>query len=159
MYRSKKEAKHTHTHHAHQHQRTHSADAVATVMQALKDRSFKSTDARKQVITAMHRAKTPMSIRDLASVVAVDEASVYRTVNLLLEEKLAESIALPDETFVFALKMGHHHHLICVSCNAVAHIDCDSEPRPKLRQTPFARIIDHDVTYYGFCRRCEETGV
>lgn len=145
-----------------QHHKKHKGfhkDAVSIVLETLRVRSHKVTSVRRQIVEAMDSAKTPMSIRDLATVVDADEASVYRTVNLLLEEDLAESIALSDESFVFALKTEHHHHLVCVSCNVVAHIDCDNEPKPHLRQTPFARIIGHDVTYYGLCRRCEKSAV
>src|SRR5690606_37182087 len=114
----------------------------------------KATKVRKRIIKEMHEAKRPQNIRDLAECADADEASVYRTVNLLLTEDLAEPIPLPDESFVYALKTEHHHHLVCVSCNKVAHIACDGERKIRATRMPFAKILSHEVTYYGLCRRC-----
>jgi Fur family transcriptional regulator, ferric uptake regulator len=138
----------------HKKEDTHHDGAVQVILSALKKRGHKATNVRRMVVEAMHGADRPRNIRELAHLVAADEASVYRTVNLLLKEDLAEAIALPDESFVFALKTEHHHHLVCISCNLVTHLACSDEKTLRPRHAPFAKILGHEVTFYGLCKQC-----
>lgn len=122
----------------------------------IKAAGFRITKPRVLIIEAMEEASKPHTIREIAAKVAVDEASVYRTIALLEEEGFAEAIAMTDGTYAYMLHSGpHHHHLVCTSCGAVAHIACDDElPKISLKGTGFKKILDHEVTFYGLCKAC-----
>lgn len=131
-------------------------NASHELIENLKAKGFRITKPRILIIEAMEEASKPHTIREIAAKVAVDEASVYRTVALLEDEGVAEAIAMPDGTYAYVLHEGHHHHhLVCTSCGVVAHIECDDGvPKVSLKGTGFKKILDHEVTFYGLCNAC-----
>jgi len=129
-------------------------DAIRQVTDELQARGYRLTRARRSIVDALYKAKHPQAIRALAAKVDADDASVYRTIDMLSAEGLVERIRLPDGSQAYALAFGHHHHLICTTCNRVLHIPCKGM-RAKLPTHPdFANVEDHEVTYYGTCTAC-----
>lgn len=129
--------------------------ATDTIIEVLKERGYRITSARENVICAMAKLKQPESIRAIAERVDADEVSVYRTIEMLLAEDLVEGIALPDGTHAYALASEHHHHLVCTTCNRVEHIACSdggSEQQP--HHPDFRAIFGHEVTFHGICKKC-----
>ena len=127
--------------------------ATTETIALLKARKYRITDARVAVIEAFATQTKPHTIAEFVEHVAVDEATVYRTIELLLEEELIESISANGET-LFALAHGHHHHLICEKCGLIEHLPCQT-PALTLTKHPFAHITSHEVTFYGLCQTCD----
>lgn len=114
------------------------------------------TKARRNVIAYFLSVQTPQSIQDIVRHVHADEVSVYRTVKLLKSRAIIEEIVFPDGTHRYAIAHEHHHHVICSSCERVAHIPCHQEvvSIPKIPKD-FTSILSHSVTYYGVCETCD----
>ena len=57
-------------------------------------------------------------------------ATVYRTLGLLAEEGVIDSLShQPGELCYRWCGEGHHHHLVCSSCHQVVELDeCELEP-------------------------------
>ncbi len=114
------------------------------------------TKARREIITVLETAKTPLSIQMIVGRVQANETSVYRTVPLLLAEGIIEEIGYPSGPKRYAIG-EHHHHIICRSCGYTAHIPCDpEETHVQFKHPQFKEITHHEVTYYGRCKRCDE---
>lgn len=126
---------------------------TAEITDSLRERGYRITKARVAVIDAFATQTKPHTITEYVEHVSVDEATVYRTIELLLEEGFIERIVANGET-LFALGHGHHHHLICTNCDHIEHLPCQT-PGLTLTQHPFAQVTSHEVTFYGLCKQCE----
>lgn len=133
-------------------------DASIEIIRVLKERGYRITDARKSLANVLSNLKQPATMQELSKKVASDEASVYRTVRLLVEENLLEEILLQGEVsryvLVHAHAHGHHHHAICEKCGFVAHIPCEAISVVKQIPKHFKKISSHEVTFYGLCAEC-----
>ena len=128
---------------------------VTRILVELSERGFRVTAARREVVRAFAQSPIPQTIRDLAQRVSADEVSVYRTVALLVENKMVEVIEGMGETKRYSLYPGtHHHHIVCTKCGYTAHIPCDEVERARVSHPTFSSIMRHSVTYYGQCRSC-----
>jgi Fur family ferric uptake transcriptional regulator len=87
----------------------------------------------------------------------VSLASVYRTLELLVELGLAETATRTgDEQRYIACSPEHHHHVVCKGCGLVADVtDCLLEPFEELvRQKTDFTIDSHTVEFHGYCGSC-----
>lgn len=132
-------------------------DASKKVLDTLSSRGYRITDARKSIVEILATQEQPITTQLLASLVSSDEASVYRTVRVLMSENFLEEVSISGETARYALMdgHGHHHHLVCTKCNFVSHIECNMHDIPKSVSKEFKNISDHTVTYYGICKACD----
>lgn len=90
-------------------------------------------------------------------------ATVYRTIQVLLELKIINRICLDDGSVRYELgraygeRDGQHHHLVCVKCGRVVSFDGklpEDFLRQAGRQTGF-QLFDYDVKLYGYCPECK----
>ena len=130
--------------------------ATKKILNTLSERGYRVTKAREMVCQALEKSRSPLTVQELAGRVLVDEVSVYRTIDLLLAEKLVEEILIRDERPRYALSTHHHHHAVCHDCGKVAHIPCGREPQNPKRVPGFKSIDSHDLTFYGVCDTCSK---
>lgn len=133
---------------------------------ALGRRGLKLTSQRRAVLAVIARSRerlTPAAVhervrRDHPSIGLV---TVYRTLETLCELGLICSLDGPGRSRSYTLAPeGHHHHLICSGCGAVADFsDCDlGDLEERLaRETGFA-IEGHRLQFYGVCGSCRRRG-
>lgn len=90
-------------------------------------------------------------------------ATIYRTIQMLLELKIIDRIYLDDGYVRYELghvyedeDSHHHHHLICVKCGRVRSFQGDllGEFEKKMEEKTGFQIQDHDVKLYGYCADC-----
>lgn len=130
-------------------------DATKEILNELGARGYRITKAREKVVETLLLQSQPISIQGLcASIIDIDEVSVYRTVALLVEEGFVEELALPGEAVRYALSEGHHHHAVCTACGFTDHIDCKGGEEQTSVPTTFKSIASHEVTLYGLCKKC-----
>jgi Fur family transcriptional regulator, ferric uptake regulator len=84
-------------------------------------------------------------------------ATVYRSVEMLVQMGLLHRIELADGTHHYRVcRGGHHHHLTCTQCQRVVDIDL-CLPKEQLHalsiQTGFA-LAGHALTLFGECAQC-----
>lgn len=84
-------------------------------------------------------------------------ATVYRSVEMLVQAGLLDRIAFADGTHHYRVCGGaHHHHLTCTQCRRVVEIDVCLPQEQMLalaQQTGFA-IESHALTVFGQCAQC-----
>lgn len=135
----------------------------------LKEKGLKITGQRMQVLEALmscpDRHLTAEEIYEIvkANCPEIGLATVYRTIQLLLELHLVDKINL-DDGFV-RYEIGnvsakdikhHHHHLICLTCGKVISFQQDllEGLERNIRETTGFEVVDHEVKLYGYCIEC-----
>jgi Fe2+ or Zn2+ uptake regulation protein len=129
-------------------------DATTYILKELSKRGYRITKARIEISNILARANKPLSIGALSLCVESDAVSVYRTMALLLKEKLIEVVPGNVGIERYALLHGHHHHVVCVRCDTVVHIEAHAEPVTPKKVPGFASIDEHELTFYGTCTAC-----
>ena len=140
----------------------------------LRGKGLKVTAQRIAVLSVLSEKPdshlTAEEIYDLVRVGSPDIglATVYRTIQMLLELKIIDRIYLDDGYVryelgnVYETEDSHHHHnLICVKCGRVMSFQGDLLEAFEMRmeeETGF-QIQDHDVKLYGLCKDCQKKNV
>ena len=125
----------------------------------LREKGLKVTNQRILVLEVLadHRDKH-LTAEDIYELVREDYpeiglATIYRTVQLLLEMQLVDRINLDDGC-------AHHHHLICRTCGKILPFKDDllEDLEDKIEDTTGFHVLDHELKFYGQCRECQKRG-
>jgi Fur family transcriptional regulator, ferric uptake regulator len=84
-------------------------------------------------------------------------ATVYRTLAVLAEHGVVDTLAhRPGEACYRLCGADHHHHLVCTNCNRVVELgECDLEPwLDQLGAAHGFRVTAHSVEVSGVCAGC-----
>jgi Fur family ferric uptake transcriptional regulator len=84
-------------------------------------------------------------------------ATIYRTLNLLVENKRAQSVLLPsgETRYEAAGHKGHHDHFQCTTCGKVFDIDACLLGLAHGAVIPGGfRVEGHELTLTGQCPEC-----
>lgn len=87
----------------------------------------------------------------------VATATVYRATAAMAAAGFVEQVGDRDGKALFArcAEDGHHHHLVCTHCGAVAHAPCPVDRAVIERAGAQGFVITgHEVNIYGLCARC-----
>lgn len=137
--------------------------------QLLKEKGLKVTNQRLMVLEALAACPDKhLTAEEIYEMVKADYpeiglATVYRTIQLLLELHLIDRINLDDGFVRYEIGnvgMGttkhHHHHLICRNCGRVISFKDDllEELEEKITKTTGFHVMDHEVKLYGRCSEC-----
>lgn len=128
-------------------------------MDTLRQAGVKVTLQRALIFQALENSEKPLSAAEVAQVSGISQASIYRALELLVEEGLAYSLNSAGKTWYAACKTTqHHHHLICNYCkNAVEASSPELEVElSRLAVAVRFRVTDHELTLHGICAKCQE---
>jgi Fur family ferric uptake transcriptional regulator len=136
--------------------------------QQIKQAGLKVTLPRVKILDILkHSARHHLSAEDIYKVLLAngDEiglATVYRVLTQFEGVGLVCRHHFEGGQSVFELNRGgHHDHLVCVKCGAVAEfVDDMIEKRQQAiaREKGF-RIEDHSLVIYGVCAACQKKGL
>jgi Fe2+ or Zn2+ uptake regulation protein len=92
--------------------------------------------------------------------VRADFSSVYRALEFLESEGAVSRVELGDGKARFEATHGHHEHVRCDSCGAVAAVPgCLLESaRPRVERLTGFSITGHNLLFSGLCAGCRERG-
>ena len=128
----------------------------------LAQHALKMTSQRKVIISEFLKAGGHLSAEDLFNMVkkkdsGVGLASVYRTINSLVDAGLAVERRFLDRTSVYELENpGHHHdHLICMRCRKIFEFENEAieEQQKKTAENLGFTLKDHKLELYGWCNK------
>ena len=137
----------------------------------LRGKGLKVTHQRLQVLSVLEEnGGRHMTAEDIYELVSVDNpeiglATVYRTLQLLLDMQLVDRIDFGDGCVRY--EIGHllngdtrhnHHHLICKSCNKVVPFDDDllDDLEEHIEKATGFHVLDHELKFYGLCSKCQK---
>jgi Fur family ferric uptake transcriptional regulator len=134
-------------------------------MNFLSERGLKLTKERMAVlgqIFSIHGHFEPehlyLNIRNSGT--KASRASVYRTLNLLVESGLVERISRSEKGHVYEHTYGHRHHdhMICTTCGEV--IEFFSENLEEIQNMICTKYhftgTSHTLEIRGLCRTCQK---
>ena len=87
----------------------------------------------------------------------IGRATVYRSVEWLVERGLLDRIEFADGTHHYRVcGHGHHHHLTCTQCHQVVEVDsCLPEEQLNAISTKTGFAIEgHSISLFGRCAAC-----
>ena len=107
------------------------------------------TKGRREIVEMLVRLGRPATIPDLLELgPKLTQSSVYRNLAVLEAAGVVQKVVSTDDRARFELSedlMGHHHHLICVSCGRVD----DFVVPPKAEKT-IESVLERAIGVSGF---------
>jgi len=90
----------------------------------------------------------------------IGRASIYRVLDLLVEQELVERVTVGQglSRFERILPSGeHHHHLLCEQCGRLVAFDDPGLERAinRVSERLGARVDHHEVVLRGACEDCD----
>ena len=141
-----------------------SAERVALILAALRDRGERITVARRVVLTALDEAPDHCSAEELASAVhrlhpEIHRATIYRTLEALTRLEVVEHTHLGHGPAVYHLADRAHQHLVCEQCGAVVEVPAAafSDLERALRMDYGFQMESRHFALVGLCERCART--
>ena len=129
----------------------------------LRNRGYRMTPQREMIMETLFRAEKHISAEGIYEELqgrtrALNIATVYRTLDLLVEEGLACRNDLgEDRIYYSASNHGPHIHLVCRCCGSVDEADYNMvEPLEELinQEHNFIADLKH-LSILGLCRECQ----
>ncbi len=131
--------------------------------QYLRSRGLKLTSERKNILKKVVSIHDHFDAEELLYMLKEDgkqisRASVYRTLNLLVDSNLVEKVDFGEGRAYYEHTLGnyHHDHLICVECGKVIQFeDQVIEKRQKDICKKHKFELDyHTLNIFGRCSEC-----
>lgn len=129
-------------------------------MSELRDRGYRLTGKRREILEYLLRQNRYMSARELIDHMrekypTLSYETVYRNLKTLRDEGMIEESRFADNEAMFriACQSGHHHHYICVHCGKTMVLDhC---PMPEIDGAPEGfSVLRHHFEVLGYCAAC-----
>lgn len=130
-------------------------DSAQAFVELLRSRGHRVTEQRKKILEVCIKIPAPFKVQEVVKKVkGANQASVYRFLSLLLEEKIIVQVPGTAEA-QYEFSHGHHHHVVCTVCGVTAHVSCEPfDSKRALIEAKFTLISHHEVTLYGVCVNC-----
>jgi Fur family transcriptional regulator, ferric uptake regulator len=129
------------------------------MLRRLDEEGVRLTGRRELVVNAIADKPgsfTPEALVDELRPHGIGRATVYRALDVLEDLGVLNRVHLGACHAFTVCDEGHHHHLLCSSCNAVVPIDAtviESEIR-KLAQRLRFQVDTHMLEFAGRCADC-----
>lgn len=111
------------------------------------------------MVDALTEAADFVSAQQLHMLLGVDApslATVYRTLQALVDEGLADTVSRGGEQVYRACGTAHHHHLVCTECSTTVEVDGGEIEEWAARTAREHGFIpdSHIADIYGRCAAC-----
>lgn len=77
--------------------------------------------------------------------------TIYRNLNLLLEQNKIIKIKTSDDKDRYDAKRGKHYHFICDKCHKIIDVYDDININISLGKN---KVNDYQITFTGLCEEC-----
>lgn len=85
--------------------------------------------------------------------------TIYRTLDMLVESDVVRRLHFGRGRSWYepVRRHGHHHHLACLECGAVAPVDaCPGQLIREAAGRYGFKVLDHQFEILGICKECQE---
>lgn len=131
----------------------------------LSNQSLKMTPQRRLILDTFLSQSQHLSPEELYDKVrkrdkSVGQATVYRTLKLLVEAGIVEALDFADGVTRYEVSWGeeHHDHLICENCGKnIEILDQTIEKRQEsIAKEHGFKLSHHKMYLYGICSDCRK---
>lgn len=132
----------------------------------LRENKMRFTEQRRLILEVMQEhSDKHLSVEEIHRYVseknpAIGLATIYRTMDSLLELNMVYKLDLGDKGALYELRPDqdchYHHHLFCRICGAISEFDDDDldELEERITREHGFKIEDHALRFYGICKEC-----
>lgn len=144
-------------------------ETAASILAGLRVRGERVTPVRQAMLAIFEQSQAPLSAQDILKLLKKDGveatvATIYRQLALFVPHGVVREIRLEDRTLRYELvrQYDHHHHLVCLNCNAVEDVELGDDSQRQAAQikhkTGFT-VLRHSLEFFGLCRKCRKPTV
>ena len=131
------------------------------MLRRLEDEGLRITGQRETVIRSVagkDGAFNPEALVDELRPGGIGRATVYRALDLLEKRGMLTRIHLGGCHGYTVCEEGHHHHLVCGTCNTVIPVDASRIEVEilKLANDLKFRLDTHMLEFSGECEACQQ---
>ncbi|SFV56441.1 Ferric uptake regulation protein FUR [hydrothermal vent metagenome] len=140
---------------------------LETFKQLLKGSSLKFTKQRELVLKTLYENDGHFTPEDLYNLIKSNHpevnigiATVYRTLTLLEESGIANSISFGSKGKKYEMGLKEHHdHLICIECGKLIEFQDETieKRQEEIAQKFNFKMTDHIMNITGICEACQTT--
>ncbi len=131
-------------------------------MASLKEKGYKHTDKREDMLRLFADQKRYLSAKDVLESLqgeypGLSFDTIYRNLSLFADLEILEATELEGEKrYRFSCATSeHHHHLICLECGKTKHIHVCPMDTLQTTYSDF-EVTGHKFEIYGKCQECKE---
>jgi Fur family peroxide stress response transcriptional regulator len=127
---------------------------------ALREHHLKATPQRLEIANTLERYGH-INIDKLYEIMlqkfnSISLATIYKNINLMLENSFIQEVKIPHEKSVYELAQETHSHLVCKECGAIEDIFIDlTEVANEVPKEARFEIEKVDVVFSGVCQKCQ----
>lgn len=133
------------------------------VIQGLKDKGFRITPIRQQIIEILSKSHNPLTSSDVLTILhktneKINKTTVYREISFLLKQELLEEIDLGEgkKRYDLIKNKAHHHHMTCNNCGAIKYLPLqDNVFLQSIEKNTKFKIQKHSFEVFGICSSCQ----
>lgn len=133
------------------------------VIADLQDEGNRITKLREAVFQILSENRRPFSRAEITTAlkkkkIVPNRTAFYRLLDDLVSKGILSPVLFNDHIPRYELIYhGHHHHVLCTKCHAVAEIELskelDQEEKRIEAKTKFT-IHSHSLEFFGLCQTC-----
>ena len=88
----------------------------------------------------------------------IGKGTVYRNLDILVEEGDLRKVEVPDGPNRFDLTLKNHYHVRCVNCGEISDVDMDEilGLLEKIHDTYGTDFLEYDILFKGICPKCQK---
>ena len=131
----------------------------------LKNKGYRFSKVREGIVAVLDGVCEGMSVPDILKRLekkgfGANKTTVYRELATLQKEGIVKELHFGENKKRYELvREDHHHHVICVACDAVQDVamDGDLDRREKeIEKKQGFTILRHSLEFYGMCSKCSK---
>lgn len=130
--------------------------------QYLTDKGLRHTPQRQQIVDHLLHADEHLTLNDVYLALkskGIGKVTVFRTLKMLEECRLAERVNSPSGVAKFEIKFErpHHDHLVCVECGRIREVQWPDIERVQMKTCKALKFepLWHRHEIFGRCETCQ----
>ncbi|MFZ2831793.1 MAG: Fur family transcriptional regulator [Minisyncoccia bacterium] len=137
---------------------------IDETLQTLKEQGYRITKTRKAVLEILVASAKPLSADDLIKCLSKkklhpNKTTIYRELDSLSAGGFVKEIQLGFGRRMYEVtSLGHHHHLVCTSCEKVEDVSMENDmaiyEKSIMKKTSF-KVSSHSLEFFGLCAGCQ----
>jgi len=126
----------------------------------LREHNLKATPQRLEIASLLEKYRhitiDNLYSRMLCKFDSISLATIYKNVNIMLENSFIQEVKIPNEKSRYELCKEEHSHLVCTHCGRVEDIALDlSLVTHNLLHNSSFKVEKADLVVSGICHNCQ----